>query len=249
MCGLPISFLNLNNTQRFSIWGTDLPDTTNNTSGSHGRNSPSTTGSSNGVDGEPPTSLFEVDGQILFLNGMFLDMVQDTISVELNPIVGKELRRGLDALRDWAYRVARGRESRAAMIRRLAAALITESGDEEHYLLTAAAECIQRRDTSHPYQTRLRWDISLGARYRCLGFTAGGRLAWLPLRLPRLTDSSCNTRVGDRICVFRGARLPYVVRTLGDGTYKLVGECWVEGIMQGEWLLNREVKVERIHLT
>ncbi|KAM7217600.1 Heterokaryon incompatibility protein (HET) domain containing protein [Rhypophila decipiens] len=248
MCGLPSSFLD--KTQRFSIWGTGLPDTIKNSSGSHGRNSPSTTSSSDDVDGDTPTSLFEVHGHTLLLNGVFLDMVQDTFPVELHTALGKELRGNLGTLRQWAYRIARGKESRAAMIRRLAAALILSSGNDEHSLLTAVVEYIQQPDTLHLFQRRLGQNISITARCRCLGLTAGGRLAWLPRRnLPQLTDLSCNTRVGDRICAFRGARLPYVVRPVGDGTYKLVGECCVEGIMQGEWLLRKEAKQDSDNTT
>jgi hypothetical protein len=49
---------------------------------------------------------------------------------------------------------------------------------------------------------------------------------------------------GDIVCVFFGASVPYVLRTVGgestDGFYRvihqLVGPCYVHGIMDGEAL-------------
>jgi hypothetical protein len=243
MCGLPNSFLNICPT--FSIWGTTLPGTNSSSSSSHGRNGPSTPGSSDGGSGDTPTSWFDVDGQTLLLTGMFLDTVQDTIHEAFNAAAEEGKRRALDAARDWACRIARGSEPRAATIRRLAAALILESGDDEHNFLTAVVEHMQQRHISHKHHKRLIDGLCTWARYRCLGFTAGGRLAWLPRRISR---PSCDAWVDDRICIFRGGRLPYVVRTVGDGTYSLVGECWVQGMMHGEWFLHGEVKLEEIHL-
>ncbi|KAK7190767.1 heterokaryon incompatibility protein [Paraphaeosphaeria sporulosa] len=41
-------------------------------------------------------------------------------------------------------------------------------------------------------------------------------------------------RPGDHIVVFKGAKIPYIVRHLEDGKYSLVGECYCDGIMDGE---------------
>jgi hypothetical protein len=43
-------------------------------------------------------------------------------------------------------------------------------------------------------------------------------------------------RAGDQVWLLRGARVPYVLRPLGDGTYEFLGEAYVHGIMQGEAL-------------
>ncbi|KAG9232006.1 heterokaryon incompatibility protein-domain-containing protein [Amylocarpus encephaloides] len=54
--------------------------------------------------------------------------------------------------------------------------------------------------------------------------TEGGYLGWVPkTALP-----------GDLICVFDGARLPYVVREREAGRCVLVGECYIHGVMEGE---------------
>jgi hypothetical protein len=45
------------------------------------------------------------------------------------------------------------------------------------------------------------------------------------------------TRVGDIVCVLFGSDVPFIVRQVGNkGDYKLIGECYVEGIMHGEAL-------------
>ncbi|OCK95880.1 HET-domain-containing protein [Cenococcum geophilum 1.58] len=46
-------------------------------------------------------------------------------------------------------------------------------------------------------------------------------------------------RPGDIIVVFMGARLPYVVRGRGDGSFQFIGECYCDGIMDGEIVRQR----------
>jgi hypothetical protein len=41
---------------------------------------------------------------------------------------------------------------------------------------------------------------------------------------------------GDLIAIFFGLRIPFVLRPLVGGTYKLIGPCYVHGIMDGEGL-------------
>jgi hypothetical protein len=46
-------------------------------------------------------------------------------------------------------------------------------------------------------------------------------------------------RAGDKICVFGGASMPFVLRTFlsddaTDNLYNLIGECYIDGIMDGE---------------
>ena len=40
--------------------------------------------------------------------------------------------------------------------------------------------------------------------------------------------------VGDLVCVFGGGAVPFVVRPKEAGTHKLIGECYVHGVMYGE---------------
>uniref|UniRef100_A0A0B7K0G7 Heterokaryon incompatibility domain-containing protein n=2 Tax=Bionectria ochroleuca TaxID=29856 RepID=A0A0B7K0G7_BIOOC len=65
--------------------------------------------------------------------------------------------------------------------------------------------------------------LTLGAKF-CV--TESGRFGQVPL----------NSKLGDRICVLTGGEVPFVVRPTGSGTYTLIGECYIDGIMDGEAL-------------
>ncbi|KAE9363163.1 hypothetical protein N431DRAFT_550864 [Stipitochalara longipes BDJ] len=54
--------------------------------------------------------------------------------------------------------------------------------------------------------------------------TAKGFLAAVP----------CTTEVGDCIAILSGGNIPFVLRPTGDHYYRLVGPCYVHGIMDGE---------------
>lgn len=42
-------------------------------------------------------------------------------------------------------------------------------------------------------------------------------------------------QIGDNVCILYGLETPYIVRPVGkQGHYKLIGECFVNGIMYGE---------------
>lgn len=42
--------------------------------------------------------------------------------------------------------------------------------------------------------------------------------------------------IHDQVVVFRGARVPYLIREseAKDGTFRAAGECFVDGVMHGE---------------
>ncbi|KAI1768878.1 HET-domain-containing protein [Hypoxylon sp. FL1150] len=63
-------------------------------------------------------------------------------------------------------------------------------------------------------------------RRRVLCTTSRGYLGWVP-------DITVE---GDLIVIFPGARVPFVVFPVGSGVYRLVGECYIHGIMYGEAL-------------
>ncbi|KAJ4290921.1 hypothetical protein N0V90_010117 [Kalmusia sp. IMI 367209] len=52
---------------------------------------------------------------------------------------------------------------------------------------------------------------------------------------------------GDILCIVMGAAVPFVLRPL-DGGYKLIGECYVHGLMYGEVLKMTELEVETLTL-
>jgi hypothetical protein len=66
---------------------------------------------------------------------------------------------------------------------------------------------------------------------RNLAITDKGYMAMVPI----------TSKVGDEIVIFQGAKLPFVVRT-EDGKSKLVGPCYVRGIMDGEFAIKGDAQ-------
>jgi hypothetical protein len=48
---------------------------------------------------------------------------------------------------------------------------------------------------------------------------------------------------GDAVTIFLGFEVPFVIREVGDGTYQLVGETYLDDFMDGE-ALEGDPKVE-----
>ncbi|KAG4432561.1 hypothetical protein IFR05_011949 [Cadophora sp. M221] len=70
------------------------------------------------------------------------------------------------------------------------------------------------------------------ARHRSFGFTKKGFLALVP--------SVCNA--GDVVAVFAGGNVPFVLRGTGEeGQFKVIGESFVQGIMDGEAFENNPI--------
>ncbi|KAI1119815.1 heterokaryon incompatibility protein-domain-containing protein [Nemania abortiva] len=69
-------------------------------------------------------------------------------------------------------------------------------------------------------------DESIGGFASLLKFciTGQGRFGQIPSK----------SQPGDCICVLVGGEVPFVVRPTGRGTYTFVGECYIDGIMDGE---------------
>jgi hypothetical protein len=47
-------------------------------------------------------------------------------------------------------------------------------------------------------------------------------------------------KAGDLIALVIGSQVPFVLREIADGKYKLIGEAYVDGIMDGEAVAGRE---------
>lgn len=45
---------------------------------------------------------------------------------------------------------------------------------------------------------------------------------------------NCHVRGGDQVFILKGGKTPFVFRKNGDGTYRLMGPCYLYGAMQGE---------------
>lgn len=57
-----------------------------------------------------------------------------------------------------------------------------------------------------------------------MGSTVGGYIGLFPE----------HSKTGDGFFVLSGCHVPFVLRPRGDKKFKLVGECYVHGIMGGE---------------
>jgi hypothetical protein len=59
-----------------------------------------------------------------------------------------------------------------------------------------------------------------------------------------------STRVRDKICVFNGGAMPFVLRTSMEhnGQFQLIGGCYIHGMMKGEAISSQRWKEEDILL-
>lgn len=71
---------------------------------------------------------------------------------------------------------------------------------------------------------RVRTAMINATKSRRLGSTVGGYIGLFPE----------HSKTGDGIFVLSGCHVPFVLRPRGDKKFKLVGECYVHGIMGGE---------------
>jgi hypothetical protein len=57
----------------------------------------------------------------------------------------------------------------------------------------------------------------------------------------------CYMRVGDQIAIFNGASVPFIIRPVGEEGFRLMGECYCDGVMHGEFV-ERGGQVQKIVL-
>jgi hypothetical protein len=177
---------------------------------------------------------FDGDGN-LCLKGMLIDTVKDVLEHHLNLVFPEQQQ---TAIRE-AMKLAGCLESAANLdnpaYKRFCTALVlglehTHQRAGSDYV-RCVDEYIRRENESSEDFKKVERAMSYWPYYRHFATTTGGRFAWVPWRI-------WGTVSGDRICMFRGGRIPYVIRPRDDGTdiYTLVGECWVEDLMEGEAL-------------
>jgi hypothetical protein len=80
------------------------------------------------------------------------------------------------------------------------------------------------------------------AKLENLKFSVGRRL--LVTKKGSLGLAPPAAKPGDIVAVLVGAPVPHVLRQQDDGSYELIGECFIHGIMGGEALahLSQELK-------
>jgi hypothetical protein len=84
---------------------------------------------------------------------------------------------------------------------------------------------------------RLAW-VQSGLMGRRFCVTSGERYG--------LVDAAA--QVGDRICMFYGGRMPYIIRSTGDGEYNFVGIAYLHGFMDGEVVGRKDIPEEEFTL-
>ena len=77
-------------------------------------------------------------------------------------------------------------------------------------------------DTIDPYLLVINQTIP----YRRFCATKRHYLGWLP-------EAGA---VGDLVCIFKGAEVPFLLRSVRGAYYKLIGPCYIQGVMYGEGL-------------
>jgi hypothetical protein len=83
----------------------------------------------------------------------------------------------------------------------------------------------------HPSKHRRTMEFIKNYRTRVFGQMRNRRLFMTTKGY--LGSAPISTKLGDKVCVLLGGATPFVVRPEGD-CYKLVGECYVQGLMDGE---------------
>jgi hypothetical protein len=85
---------------------------------------------------------------------------------------------------------------------------------------------------------RTQKEIGLGMRYISTVFAIFERRKYIATTNGRVGVAPRTCRIGDIICVFQGARLPFVLRPNDDKgtTFSFVGDCYVYGLMESEAL-------------
>ena len=97
----------------------------------------------------------------------------------------------------------------------------------------------RQHDANNKVQASFLYNMESWTRARKFGVTEEGQIGWVPLEAQR----------DDVICVFEGARLPYVLRRSADeDPYTIIGHCFVHGIMFEEIITDKELTLEDIVL-
>jgi hypothetical protein len=64
--------------------------------------------------------------------------------------------------------------------------------------------------------------------------TFGRRFMWTEDGKMGLVPAAAE--VNDKICVFFGGQVLYIIREVDEGKHEFIGECYVHGLMDGEAL-------------
>lgn len=104
-----------------------------------------------------------------------------------------------------------------------------------HDLRDGAAHDLLKYISASSYS---RFDNALAIYNKVVFRTAEGDLGVGPV----------STRAGDRVWVFEGTRVPFLVRPVQEGFCQLLGECYLHGIMYGELIQAGKLDFEGLAL-
>jgi len=109
---------------------------------------------------------------------------------------------------------------------------------------------MSREELERPGHLRYDASVVIGYEYHheFLVACAEQKFAVTEIGLMALVPSS--TKIGDRVCIFSGATMPYILRPSvgGEGRYRLVGDTFVQGMMYGEIRMGIGTSTEDIYL-
>lgn len=74
--------------------------------------------------------------------------------------------------------------------------------------------------------------IGVHSAGRNLCVTAGGYLGHVP----------STSKIKDKLCILFGSAVPFVLREDKHGRFKLIGECYIHGVMDGEAMLEQDME-------
>ncbi|MCJ1311257.1 hypothetical protein MMC25_004928 [Agyrium rufum] len=101
------------------------------------------------------------------------------------------------------------------------------------------AERDHQHNESDTVQASFLYNLEAWTQVRKFCVTSTGQIGWVPRE----------AQIDDVICVFDGARLPYVLRRAPAGdAYTIVGHCFIHGIMFGEAMEDDQTRSESIVL-
>lgn len=92
-----------------------------------------------------------------------------------------------------------------------------------------------RKGLPHRFMEQSIGVWSFGRRF-CI--TRDGRFGCVPR----------SAAVGDLICIIHGGKTPYLIRPTADGRFRVLGECYVHGLMDGEGVKQTEIPARDIDL-
>ncbi|KAI0400152.1 heterokaryon incompatibility protein-domain-containing protein [Xylaria palmicola] len=108
------------------------------------------------------------------------------------------------------------------------------------YIQWATERAVSKQDNDGPQAPETNYSSSIDESILSFAVilkfcvTEHGRFSQVPLR----------SEPGDRVCVLLGGDVPFVIRPTGRGTYTVVGECYVDGVMDGEIFEGQDIETE-----